>query len=182
VRIRSLFLLLFGILFALVTGRSLLTARLFSAAMAEYDLRLAHDGGVDKAVAFVRYQQDLTRQTIWFAALTGVVIVAMGVVVVVLIARPLAELVEHARRVGQGDFHSIEVRGVAEVTALGRAANQMVERLAAERSRERSLTEKASALARELSEKRASLEKTLIDDGALRRALARANEELQAHN
>jgi signal transduction histidine kinase/ActR/RegA family two-component response regulator len=266
VRIRSLLLLLFAILFALITARTLLHARLFREAMAEYDVRLAHDGEVDKAIevittlaidletgvrgfqitrdrtylnpytraeqrrvaaldhfialerlnledalvaervrerlnawcrtvaapllavnsppdgataaaltedgmrrmdeiradleilrhggqrrrtlekiAFDHYQRDLTRQMFWLTVLTAVVLMVLGSVTVVLIAWPLARLGEHARRVGQGDFHSIEVRGVAEVTVLGRAANQMVERLAAERSRQRSLTEELTA-------------------------------------
>lgn len=133
-------------------------------------------------IAFERYQQDLTRQTLWLGALTGLVLAALAILVVVLIARPLAELVEHARRVGKGDFRGITVRGVAEVAELGRAASQMAERLAAERVRERTATEEASALARELVEQRATLEASMAEDHQLREALALANEDLQARN
>jgi signal transduction histidine kinase/DNA-binding response OmpR family regulator/CHASE3 domain sensor protein len=303
VRIRSLFIFLFGVLFALITARGVLQSRLFSAAMADYDSRLARDGELDEAlegvaaltmdlemgvrgfqitheksflepylraeerrraaldrfvalersdaqaafvaervreqlegwsrevarplvdpglaadgrasaaltaegkrrmdeirgdleilrlggqrrrvlekIAFERYQQDLQEQTLWLAALTGVVLLALGILVVVLIARPLGELVEQARRIGQGDFRAVTVRGVTEVTELARAASQMAARLEAERNHERSLTEKASALARELDDQRAALEAGRSEDRALREALARANEELRARN
>ncbi len=58
-RIRSLFILLFGVLFGV----------LFTL----------------MKIAFERCQQDLQQQTLWFAVLTGVVLLALGIVVVVLI-------------------------------------------------------------------------------------------------
>jgi len=101
------------------------------------------------------------------------VLVALGFSVVVLIARPLARLVEHARGVGKGDFRSITVRGVVEVAELGRAASQMAERLAAERSRERSLSEKRLALSESFSEQRANLEASALEDARSARGCAR---------
>ncbi len=96
------------------------------------DLEILRLGGqrrrVLEKIAFERYQQDLQEQTLWLAALTGVVLLALGVLVVVLIARPLGELVEQARRIGQGDFRAVTVRGVTEVTELARAASQMAAR------------------------------------------------------
>ncbi|MFS8065554.1 MAG: response regulator, partial [Byssovorax sp.] len=119
-RIRSLFILLVGFLFALITARGVLQFRLFREAMADCDSRLAR-------LAFDRYQQDLTWQTLWLAVLIGVVLIVLGIL-------------------------------------------------------ERSLSEQASALARELAEQRATLEAGRAEDHALREALARANDDLQARN
>ena len=123
-RIRSLFILLFGVLlgllFALIAARGGLQSALFREAMADCDSRLAR-------IVLERYQHDLTRHTLWIAALTGGVLIALGIL-------------------------------------------------------QRSLTDRASALARELAEQRTSLEASRAEDHALREALARANEDLQARN
>jgi signal transduction histidine kinase/CheY-like chemotaxis protein len=68
------------------------------------------------------------------------------------------------------------------LTALGILVVVLLARLAAARSRERSLSEEAAALTQGLVVQRATLEATTIEDRALRETLAVANRDLQTRN
>ena len=67
------------------------------------------------------------------AVLSAVFIIVVGVR---MVGRPLDQLIEKTRRVGEGDFsHPVEVHGHDELSQLGRSLNEMCDQLAHQQQR-----------------------------------------------
>jgi two-component system, OmpR family, sensor histidine kinase BaeS len=112
----------------------------------------------------------------------GIALIALAIVLIVSAGRrfasPLADVMEAADRVAAGDYETrVQERGSREVRRLGRAFNEMTERLGTNETRRRQLlADVAHELRTPLSVIRANLEAILdglypMDEAQLRRVL-----------
>ena len=147
-RIRSLFILLSGLLFGLITARCVLQLRLVREEMADCDSRLA-------SIAFERYQQDLTRQALWLAALTGVVLIAFGI---------------------------LERRSSERASALARELAEQRETLAASRAEDRALREELARANEDLQARNEELQAQEEELRAQSEELTAGQGELELRN
>ena len=83
--------------------------------------------------SFDAYERGLQQDALRIVAVTLGAILAVWLLISRVVERPLATLVDHARRVAGGELVPVEVGGVFEIRSLAMAWNGMVEHLARDR-------------------------------------------------
>jgi signal transduction histidine kinase/CHASE3 domain sensor protein len=91
-------------------------------------------------------QAQLRRDTLTGGSVVVSALLALGLLVLTRVERPLSRIVAYASSVSAGDVPAISVDGVAEARALAEALSGMASRLNSDRARERRFTELVTGL------------------------------------
>jgi signal transduction histidine kinase/ActR/RegA family two-component response regulator len=146
IKTRTLLAVVFGLALGLVLVRAAFLYLALDRLVAQLSQVAPGSPPIGVGPHVVALHEEVLRDT-WSLAVPLVLLLLVGGILTLRwLERPLQDVIRHTNRIVRGERGRIEIGGVEETRLLGAALNEMSERLADERERQRQFTELAVAL------------------------------------